>query len=1118
LHQCDRSREWTTDELAIVSAIAEHCAVAIHQCQLYQQGQEEHPHRQRVEDVLLENTCDLLQIIHAFPDLYFRLDSDGAVLSYYTGTSSDLYVPSNIFLNKRLQEFLPPDVARQWDEAILKVLNTHLLVTIEYSLLLRGNEKRFSARLLPSSDQQIFVIVQDITERYEADKALRESAERFQKLYEATFEGIAIHIDGKIIDANQALAETSGYAIDELIGMNPFELLALESRELALKHILSGDETPYEAIALRKDGTTFPVEIQGKFINYKGHLFRVAAARNITQRKQAEELVKKQQEFLRQIIDTNPNLIFVKDWNGKFVLVNQALANVYGTTVENLIGNCDADFNTNKEELEHFLRDDREVMTTGIAKIIPEETVTDYKGKVRWYQTIKKPLVAPEETDRQVVCVATDITERKQIELALEKANDELEIKVKERTTQLRNAFAQLQIQVSESQWTETLLAGQKRVLEMIATGATLHNVLDVLAGFIEEQAGHALCSILLLDENKINLRHGAAPSLPDSYNQAVDGLAIGADVGSCGSAAYCKHTVIVSDIASDPKWELFRDLALSHGLRACWSTPIFATNGDVLGTVALYYRTPRPPNLHDRKLVEICTQIAGIAIERKREEEAQRQSEERFRNLVETSSDWVWEVDANAVYIYVSPKIRDLLGYEPEELLGKTPFDLMLPEEASDVAPIFSFIIASQQPFSAFESVNLHKDGSEVVLETSGVPFFDANGKFQGYRGMDRDITERKCAERELRRSENHLRAIIEAEPECVKLVAADGTLLEINPAGIAMFEVESAEALIGSSIYSFIAPEYKKAYQALNENVCQGNKGTLEFEIVGHKGTRRWLESHAVPLLNSSEGNLVKLAIARDITERKRVEQEMLKALEKEKELNELKSRFITITSHEFRTPLSTILSSAELIEHYSHVLSEEKKLKRLHHIQAAVKQMTQLLNDVLIIGKAEAGKLELNPDPLDLNKFCQELVEEMQLIAGNQHTITFASQCDCTPTYMDEKLLRHIFSNLLSNAIKYSPEGGSIHFEVFCQNGEATFLVKDQGIGIPPEDQQRLFESFHRATNVGTISGTGLGLAIVKNCVDLHSGSIIVASEIGEGTTFKVTLPINYSGLLR
>jgi signal transduction histidine kinase len=197
--------------------------------------------------------------------------------------------------------------------------------------------------------------------------------------------------------------------------------------------------------------------------------------------------------------------------------------------------------------------------------------------------------------------------------------------------------------------------------------------------------------------------------------------------------------------------------------------------------------------------------------------------------------------------------------------------------------------------------------------------------------------------------------------------------------------------------------------------------------------------------------------------------------------------------------------------LLERYGHKWAEEKKLQHLHKIQTSVRNMVQLLDDVLIIGKAEAGKIEFHPAPLDLERFCCDLVEEMQVQVGADHTLTFTSRSLCADARMDEKLLRQILANLLSNAIKYSPQGGAVQLELDCQADRALFRVQDQGIGIPLEEQGRLFDTFHRAGNVGNIPGTGLGMSIVKKSVDLHGGTISFISQVGVGTTFTVGIPL-------
>ncbi len=409
-----------------------------------------------------------------------------------------------------------------------------------------------------------------------------------------------------------------------------------------------------------------------------------------------------------------------------------------------------------------------------------------------------------------------------------------------------------------------------------------------------------------------------------------------------------------------------------------------------------------------------------------------------------------------------------------------------------------------------------------------------------------------------------------------------ANGSILECSPAWFSKSERlepfrRASEALTfapGSGLPGRVwlskRPEWRRDVSAESNNIYRraqlarevGLKAGLGIPLLTPNGVLAVLVFYMFKSQDEDE-RLIELISASTalglMIQRKQAEGEIRKALTREKELTELKSRFISMTSHEFRTPLTTIQSSAELLEHYSHKWTDERKLTHLHRIQGAVIHMTKLLNDVLILGKAEAGKLEFNPAPLDLENYCRNLVEELQLNDSNKHIITFTcsqrpedfrewesgkvgevsvnpessqspphllTKAPVTPSpersgspplpCMDEKLLRQILENLLSNAIKYSPSGGNVELTLSDFSNQAVFQIRDHGIGIPAEDQQQLFETFHRATNVGTIAGTGLGLAIVKRCVDIHQGQITVESEVGVGTTFTVTLPI-YNSLV-
>lgn len=371
----------------------------------------------------------------------------------------------------------------------------------------------------------------------------------------------------------------------------------------------------------------------------------------------------------------------------------------------------------------------------------------------------------------------------------------------------------------------------------------------------------------------------------------------------------------------------------------------------------------------------------------------------------------------------------------------------------------------------------------------------------------------EREQAEESLRLSEENFRQLAENIQEVFWIADPQfAQIIYVSPAYELIWQrsIASLYADPQSWLEVIVSEDRDRVALALENSLHQ--ELDIEYRIIQPHGEIRWIWDQSFPIRNAQGEVYRRARLTQDITERKQAE-ETRQALEQEKELNELKSRFVSMTSHEFRTPLGTILSSAELLERYQGSWLQAKKLTHLHRIQTAAKHMTEMLNYVLTLSKAEAGKLHFNPVPVNLVQFCQELIEQIQVCPGQIVFIFAGSKIDNSALfYLDEKLLHHILSNLLSNAIKYSPDGSVVKFTLLCQSDRVVFKVQDSGIGIPLEDQKRLFESFHRATNVGNIQGTGLGLTIVKKCVDLHQGEITADSQVGVGTTFTVTLPLN------
>lgn len=236
-----------------------------------------------------------------------------------------------------------------------------------------------------------------------------------------------------------------------------------------------------------------------------------------------------------------------------------------------------------------------------------------------------------------------------------------------------------------------------------------------------------------------------------------------------------------------------------------------------------------------------------------------------------------------------------------------------------------------------------------------------------------------------------------------------------------------------------------------------------------------------------------------------------DLARALSQERELHELKSRFVSLVSHEFRTPLGITMSAVEVLRHYGGKITPEKHAELHEDIHSATLQMSGLMEQVLLLGRAEAGKIGWHPTRVDLLLLGEKIVDESLSSTNARCPVRFTAEGDFDGAMMDESLVRHIIGNLLSNAVKYSPQGSPVEITISREGDEAVIKVQDQGIGIPLADQAKLYEAFHRASNVGETPGTGLGLLLVKHCVDLHQGSIQMQSEEGVGTTFTVRLPM-------
>jgi PAS domain S-box-containing protein len=387
-----------------------------------------------------------------------------------------------------------------------------------------------------------------------------------------------------------------------------------------------------------------------------------------------------------------------------------------------------------------------------------------------------------------------------------------------------------------------------------------------------------------------------------------------------------------------------------------------------------------------------------------------------------------------------------------------------------------------------------------------------------QSNRLLEEDIAVRKQVERALTESEGRFRQLAENVHEVFWLIdLVEQKYLYISPS-YQMVWGRPVEELYNDSrpIIDTIHPEDRdKLLSDVGQFVERSYDN--EYRIVHSDGSIRWVRTKFTPIKNE-QGETYRLAgISEDITERKEAEAVLLEtqrlraALDAEHELSEVKNRLMRTISHEFRNPLTVIQNSTQMLKEYYERMETDQRNKRLEVIEGQIKRLVELLEDVSLVLHGTVNHLRFKPEPLDLERLCRLLIEEMQTAVGEDKQFIFKTDGFVREMTADPRLLDRALSNLLSNAVKYSTLNSQITFELSKEGNEAVLRVRDEGIGIPQADQARIFEPFYRASNVDQVSGTGLGLRIVKDCITAHGGSVAFESTAGKGTTFIVRLPL-------
>lgn len=536
------------------------------------------------------------------------------------------------------------------------------------------------------------------------------------------------------------------------------------------------------------------------------------------------------------------------------------------------------------------------------------------------------------------------------------------------------------------------------------------------------------------------------------------------------------------------------------------------------------------------------------------------------FKATFEQAAVGIAHIGIDGHFLRLNQKFCEITGYTRNQLLTLTFEELAHPDDQKTDLVFWQQLLAKEIPHYSLEKRYMRSDSTLiwVNLTVSLMPNVDSEVGY--FIAVVEDISKRKNLEFELQRQQQLFKAsftytpagitVLDESPAFVQenpaLVQMNGrpvpdhlgetiyeataalyrpeqewkTLVENSPDVIARFDRESRyvyvnpaiERVTGKPAFTFIGKTQQQLgmpedflscwNQAIQSCFDTAKEQSIEFELLSPSGELKVYQTLLAPELHGNGGVEFVLGFTRDITCAKQPELETQQALAKEKELNRLKSSFISMASHQFRTPLTTIVISAEILEGINCIPLEKRQ--SYVKIQESVQHLERLISDILLIGSIEVGKVKIEASLFDVSQFLQELVSEFKVIYGEQQRIEVTNTGKVNWVQVDKKLFGKILIYLIDNAIKYSPQSPTVQLNFGSFEGEVVFQVQDRGIGIPPEDKPHIFECFHRGSNVGKISGMGLGLAIVKHCVDQHGGAIAVDSVLGLGTTFTVTLP--------
>lgn len=1041
----------------------------------------------RGEDALRVRELSWRQIVDNIPGLVATMGPMGEVeflnrqtLEYFGKTNEELK-------DWALIGAVHPDDLPRVIEARQKSLDAGQVYEVEHRCRRADGVYRwFQVRGLPVRNVEgpitaWYLLLTDIDDLKKAEEALQ-SNERNLSLITNT---IPTHIyvlntEGSVQYVNQAVMDYTGLSLED-VKQEDYRDRVIHPEDF--KRVRAG-----RAASLRR-GAPFSTEQRvlgndGQYrwflVHYKplldeqGRIVRwYVAAFDIEDRKRAEEALRSAERNLNQIINTIPALAWSAGKDGSADFFNQHYLDFVGLSAEQASGwGWTAALHP----------DDMNSLAATWASIMASEEPAEaearmrgHDGEYRWFLFRASPVRDEKGNIVKWYGINTDIDDRKQA---------------------------------------EALLAGEKRLLEMVAGGNTLTSILDALCRLVEETASGYICGILLLDSSGTSVELARAPSLPPSYNEAILGWPVNPDSGPCARAVSLKKQVIVVDVASDRQWDAYgwRPLALSYGLRACWSTPILSSENAVLGTFALYSREPGGPTPQLQNVIGQMTHLAAVAIERQRAVE-QLEAEQELLDLAQKSAramafDWHIQQEVNVW----SPEQEALYGLKPGSFDGTYQSWKKLIYAPDWPVLLRAIEHAHETGEVAVEFRVVWPDGTFHWLATNGQMFFDDRGKPFRMVGFTSDVTPRKLAEEDLRRSEAFL-----AEAQHLSSIGSFSWRLATDEITWSeqlyrIYELETGVPVTLELIRTRVHPEDLTLYEKM---VGQARNGGDDFEwqyrLMMPDRTIKYL--HAVAhATRDQDGELEYIAAVQDVTDR-RLSEEALGKLRSELAHVARVATLGALTAsiaHEVNQPLSGIITNASTCQRMLN--ADPPNVEGARETTRRTIRDGNRASEVITRLRALFGKKDAATEAVDLNDATREVIAlSLSELQGSRIILRTELSDDLPPVTGDRVQLQQVILNLVRNASDAMSAVGDRPRELLIRTerddaDRVRLSVQDAGMGFEPQAADRLFQAFYTTKD----DGMGIGLSVSRSIIESHHGQLWATSNDGLGATFSFTIP--------